>query len=135
MINSHHCECQRNVKQRGVLQSPGYHGRVRRVFLLLVVAGIAAGPALGARDPALEKSLKADMVKTFKKQAPTLKFTTVNCTLPVNGTTAHCKAYFTVKSTKGYYPVKATIHDNGKLSWTAQSPKCLNPATKKYIAC
>src|SRR6266567_1509791 len=108
---------------------------MRNVLLLLVFAGIAAGPAIGARDPELEKSLKADMVKTFKKQAPTLKFTTVNCTLPVNGTTAHCKAYFTVNTTKGYYPVKATIHDSGALTWTAQSPKCLSATTKKYVAC
>ena len=108
---------------------------MRRILLLLAVSGVAAGPALGARDPGLEKSLKADMVKTFKKQAPTLKFATVNCTLPANGTTAHCKAYFTVKTTKGYYPVKATIHDSGALTWTAQSPKCLNTKTKKYVAC
>lgn len=103
--------------------------------MLLAVAGIAAAPAPGARDPGLEKSLKADMVKAFKKQAPTLRFTTVNCALPVSGTTAHCKAYFTVKSTKGYYPVKATIHDTGQLSWTAQSPQCMNATTKKYAAC
>jgi len=106
-----------------------------RILLLLAVAGIAAGPAFGVRDPGLEKSLKADMVKVFKKKAPTLKFTTVNCTLPVNGTTAHCKAYFTVRSTKGYYPVKATIHGSGALTWTAQSPTCLNATTKKYAAC
>ena len=57
---------------------------VRWLFLLLVVAGIALhGPALGAkRSRRLEKTLKADMVKTFKKQAPTLKFTRVNCMLP-----------------------------------------------------
>src|SRR6266566_1823575 len=108
---------------------------MRRILLLLAVVAIAAGPAMGATDPQLNKTLKADMVKTFKKQAPTLKFTTVNCTLPANGTTAHCKAYFTVSSTKGYYPVKATIHDSGALTWTAQSPKCLNTATKKYVAC
>ena len=108
---------------------------MRRILLLLAVSGVAAGPALGARDPGLEKSLKADMVKAFKKKAPTLKFTTVNCTLPVSDTTAHCKAYFTVRSTKGYYPVKATIHDSGSLTWTAQSPKCLNATTKKYAAC
>ena len=108
---------------------------MRRILLFLVVAGIAAGSASAARDPGLERSLKADMVKTFKKQAPTLKFTTVICTLPENGTTAHCKAYFTVSGTKGYYPVKATIHDNGQLTWSAQSPKCLNTTTKKYAAC
>ena len=105
------------------------------MLLVLVVAGIAAGPAGAARDPGLEKSLKADMVKTFKKQAPTLKFTTVSCTLPANGTTAHCKAYFTVSGTKGYYPVKATIHESGQLTWSAQSPQCLNAKTKKYSAC
>jgi hypothetical protein len=121
---------ERKTKDRATMAA------MRKVLLLLlIVVGIVAGPAIGARDPGLEKSLKADMVKTFKKQAPTLKFTTVNCTLPANGTTAHCKAYFTVNSTKGYYPVKATIHDSGALTWTAQSPKCLNATTKKYVAC
>jgi hypothetical protein len=108
---------------------------MRRILLPLLVAAIAAGPALGATDPQLNKTLKADMVKAFKKQAPTLKITTVNCTLPENGTTAHCKAYFTATGTTGYYPVKATIHGSGQLSWTAQSPKCLNAKTKKYAAC
>ena len=130
MVKSQPGKCQQNVKPKA-----GYDGSMRRFFLLLAVAGIAAGPALAATDPQLNKTLKADMVKAFKKQAPTLKFTTVNCTLPENGATAHCKAYFTVSGTKGYYPVKATIHGNGQLSWTAQSPKCLDTKTKKYTAC
>lgn len=108
---------------------------MRQIPLLLTLVAIAAVPAMGATDPQLNKSLKADMVKAFKKQAPTLRITTVNCTLPENGTTAHCRAYFTVTGTKGYYPVIATIHDSGKLSWTAKSPKCLDTKTKKYVAC
>ena len=108
---------------------------MRSILLVLAVAAIAASAATGATDPKLNRTLKADMVRAFKKQAPTLKFTTVTCVLPENGVTAHCKAFFTVSGTKGYYPVKATIHDSGKLSWTAQSPKCLNPKTKKYVAC
>jgi hypothetical protein len=129
MVKSQPDECQQNVKPIS-----GYDGQMRGILLLLVVGAIA-GPALAATDPNLDKTLKADMVKAFKKQAPTLKFTTVSCTLPANGTTAQCKANFTVSGTKGYYPVKATIHDSGKLSWTARSPKCLNTQTKKYTAC
>jgi hypothetical protein len=108
---------------------------MRRISLLLALVAIAAGPAVGATDPQLNKTLKADMVKAFKKQAPTLRIRTVTCTLPQNGTTAHCKAFFTVTGTKGYYPVTATIHASGKLSWTAQSPKCMNAKTKKYAPC
>ena len=108
---------------------------MRRILLFLLVTAITAGPAASATDPHLNASLKAEMVKTFKKQAPTLKITTVSCVPPTNGTTAHCKAYFTASGTKGYYPVTATIHDSGKLSWTAQSPKCLNATTKKYALC
>jgi hypothetical protein len=109
---------------------------MRRILLILVVAGAVAGPALAATDPHLEASLKADMVKTFKKKAPTLKFTRVKCVLPESGATAHCKAYFIVSGTNGYYPVTAKLHDlGGTLTWTAQSPKCLNTKTKKYIAC
>jgi len=108
---------------------------MRWVSLFLTLVAIAAVPAMGATDPRLNRTLKADIVKAFKKQAPTLKFTTVACTLPKNGTTAHCKAFFTVTGTKGYYPVTATIHASGKLSWTAQSPKCLNPKTTKYAPC
>jgi hypothetical protein len=109
---------------------------MRQILLLLAVAGIVAGSALGATDPKLNRTLKADMVKAFKKQAPTLKFTTVTCVLPKSGSTAHCKAFFTVSGTKGYYPVTATLHDlGGTLTWTARSPKCLNPKTQKYIAC
>ena len=108
---------------------------MRRILLLFAVAAVAAGPAFGATDPHLNKTLKAALVKAFQKQAPTLKFTTVTCVLPENGVTAQCKAYFTVSSTKGFYPVKATIHDSGRLSWTAQSPQCLNTRTGKYTAC
>jgi hypothetical protein len=108
---------------------------MRWIPLLLALVAIAAATALGATDPQLDKTLKADMAKTFKKQAPTLKFTTVSCTLPESGVTAHCKAYFTVTGTKGYYPVTAAIHDSGKLTWTAKSPKCLNTKTGKYVAC
>ena len=109
---------------------------MRRILLLLAIAGAVAGPALAAKDPKLNETLKADMMKAFKKQAPTLKFTTVSCVVPESGSTAHCKAFFTVSGTKGYYPVTAKLHDlGGTLTWTAQSPKCLNPKTKKYIAC
>jgi hypothetical protein len=109
---------------------------MRRILLLVIGTAIAASPALAATDPHLEASLKADMVKTFKKKAPTLKFTKVKCVLPESGATAHCKAYFIVSGTNGYYPVTAKLHDlGGTLTWTAQSPKCLNAKTKTYIAC
>jgi hypothetical protein len=112
---------------------------MRPLLLLVLVFAVAAGAASGATDPRLaylQKTLKANMVKTFAKQAPTLKLTTLSCTLPKDGATAHCKAFFTVKGTKGYYPVVAKLHDlGGKLTWTAQSPQCWNAAKKKYVSC
>ena len=105
------------------------------MLVIAVVAVLAAGPALGATDPYLVKTLKASMIKSFKKQAPNLKITKVTCVLPKDGVTAHCKGYFTAGGTTGYYPVAATIHDSGNLTWTAQSPKCLDPQTKKYTGC
>jgi hypothetical protein len=118
----------------------GYDGQMRRILLLLVLTGLTAGPALAAKNPdlvKLEKTLKADMVKNFKKQAPSLKIGAVTCTIPSNGGAAtHCKAYFTVSGTKGYYPVTTKFHDlGGTNSWTAQAPKCLNPKSKKYTPC
>jgi hypothetical protein len=113
--------------------------RMRRLVLLLVTVALAAGPAQAAKDPRLtylQTTLKADMVKTFKKQAPKLKITTVTCVVPKEGITSHCKAYFIVSRTKGYYPVTAKLHDlGGTLTWTAQSPKCWDTAKKKYVAC
>ena len=112
---------------------------MRSLLLLVLVFAVAAGAASGATDPRvayLQKTLKANMVTTFKKQAPSLKLTTVSCKLPADGSTAHCKAFFTVSRTKGYYPVTATLHDlGGKLTWTATSPKCWNPAKQKYVSC
>jgi hypothetical protein len=112
---------------------------MRPLLLLAAVCAVTAGPAFGATDPRLtqlQTTLKANMVKTFKKQAPSLKITTVSCKLPADGVTSHCKAYFTVSKTKGYYPVVAKLHDlGGKLTWTAQSPQCWNAAKKKYVAC
>ena len=112
---------------------------MRSLFLLVLVAAVAAGGASGATDPRLaylQKTLKANMVKTFKKQAPALKLTTLSCTLPKNGVTAHCKAFFVVSKTKGYYPVTAKLHElGGKLTWTATSPKCWNAAKKTYVSC
>jgi len=112
---------------------------MRSLLLLVLVFAVAAGAASGATDPRLtylQKTLKANMVKTFKKQAPSLKLTTLTCKLPANGITAHCKAFFTVSGTKGYYPVVAKLHDlGGKLTWTAQSPQCWNAAKQKYLAC
>ena len=112
---------------------------MRSLLLLVLVAAVAAGAASGATDPRLaylQKTLKANMVTTFKKQAPSLKLTTLSCKLPKDGTTAHCKAFFVVSKTKGYYPVTAKLHElGGKLTWTATSPKCWNAAKKTYVAC
>ena len=112
---------------------------MRSLLLVALICALAAGAASGATDPRLaylQKTLKANMVKTFKKQAPRLEITTVSCKLPANGITSHCKAFFAVGTTKGYYPVTAKLHDlGGKLTWTAQSPKCWNPSKKKYVAC
>ena len=112
---------------------------MRSLLLLVLVFAVAAGAAFGATDPRvayLQKTLKANMVTTFKKQAPSLKLTTVSCKLPADGSTAYCKAFFTVSRTKGYYPVTAKLHElGGKLTWTATSPQCWNPAKKKYVAC
>jgi len=109
---------------------------VRRLVLVVAAACAVAGPAAAAyTDPYLEKTLKAAMVKKFKTAAPKLKITKVKCVLPKNGVTAHCKATFTTSGIDGYYPVTATIHDNGQLTWTARSPRCLNPKTKKYAGC
>lgn len=109
---------------------------MRLLASLLAVCAVAAAPALGAATPAqsLEKTLKADMVKTFKKQAPKLVIATVSCTLPKNGVTAHCKANFTDAGVTGYYPVTATIETSGDIKWTADSPKCLY-TKKTYTAC
>ena len=113
---------------------------MRRILLLLVVFGVVVGPTYGATNPDLvylQKTLMADMTKSFKKQAPNLKFTTVACTIPKGGgVTTQCKAYFTTNGVKGYYPVVAKFHDlGGTVSWSAQSPRCQNPTTKKYSPC
>ena len=106
---------------------------------LAAVASLAAGPAVAAKDPRLaylERTLKADMVKTFKRRAPKLTLTTVTCKLPADGVTSHCKASFTVGSVKGYYPVTAKLRDvGGALAWTAASPQCWDAAKKKYAPC
>ena len=111
----------------------------RRLLVLLAIFALAPGSALAAKDPRLvylERTLKADMVKTFKKQAPKLKLETVTCVLPKSGITSHCKATFTAGGIKGYYPVTAKLHDvGGRLTWTATSPKCWNATKKKYVAC
>jgi len=110
---------------------------MRRILLLLVLAGAVTGTASADfRDRGLEKSLKPQLVTAFKRQAPKLTITSVYCLAPTSGNTAHCKAYFTISGVKGYYPVTAKLHDlGGTLTWTAQSPKCLNTKTKKYVAC
>jgi hypothetical protein len=111
---------------------------MRRFVLLLLVCAVpvAASAAVDPEQLRLQNSLKAQMVKVFKKQAPKLTITRVTCKLPESGNTSHCKAYFTVGTTRGYYPVTATLHDlGGKLTWTASSPKCWNPTTKRYAAC
>ena len=112
---------------------------MRSLLVLVLICAVAAGAAAGATDPRLvylQKTLKANMVKTFKKQAPSLKITTVSCKLPADGITSHCKAFFAVSGRKGYYPVTAKLHDlGGKLTWTARSPKCWSPAKKAYVSC
>jgi hypothetical protein len=112
---------------------------MRRAALTIAVFALSAGVASAAVDPRLtylQKTLKADMVATFKKQAPKLTITTVTCKLPSEGVTSHCKAFFRISTTKGYYPVTAKLQDlGGKLTWTAQSPKCWSAAKKRYLAC
>ena len=110
--------------------------RVLRIALTAaLLLAFAASAGANFSDPTLAKSLKTQMVKTFKTKAPALKITTVTCTAPTSGVTAKCIAHFTDASIKGYYPVTATIHDSGKMTWVAESPKCLDTKTGKYGAC
>ena len=112
---------------------------VSRIVVLLAAFAVAVNSATAATDPRityLQRTLKADMVATFKKQAPSLKITTVTCKLPTDGITSHCKASFLAGKVRGYYPVVAKLQDlGGKLRWTASSPKCWNAAKKRYVAC
>jgi hypothetical protein len=111
---------------------------MRRLLPLVALSVLIPSVAVAAVDPRvayLQKTLKADMVKTFKKKAPRLTIGTVTCVLPKDGTTSHCKATFTVGPVKGYYPVVATLHEVGTLTWTASSPKCWNATKKRYVAC
>jgi hypothetical protein len=107
---------------------------MRTVAVLLILAAVTASSALGATisKAALEKTLKAGMVKKFKTEAPKLKITKVTCTVAKSGTTAQCKGYFTDAGVKGYYPVSTTISGTS-IKWVAQQPKCLY--TKTYSAC
>jgi phage host-nuclease inhibitor protein Gam len=108
--------------------------RLAAVLLVLLTASAAA--ATNPEQIRLQKSLKVQIAATFKKQAPKLKLTTVTCKLPSDGVTAHCKARFTYGTTFVVtYPVTATIHDSGQLTWTAKSPSCTSTKTKKKVAC
>jgi hypothetical protein len=110
-----------------------------RRFVLLALAAALLAPAAGAAtNPEqlyLQKTLKAAMVKAFKKQAPGLKLTTVTCKLPSSGTVARCVAHFAAGRVKGYYPVKATLHESGTMSWTTSAPTCFSATTNKRVAC
>ena len=112
--------------------------RMGRRLAVVVVALLACAVASGAVNPEqlrLQKSLKADMAKSFKKRAPSLEITTVSCRLPSKGTVAHCTAHFLVGQVKGYYKVSATIHESGQLTWTAASPRCFDKKSGKALRC
>jgi hypothetical protein len=103
---------------------------------------LTAGPAPAATNPEavhLAKTLKASMVKSYKKRAPGLTFTTVTCRLPSNGTVAHCTANFDYSSgglkVTGFYPVSAKLLESGQIRWTASSPKCKDAKTGKALSC
>jgi hypothetical protein len=110
-----------------------------RRLVPILAAAVLAPAAAAATNPALtylQKTLKADMVKTFKTKAPGLTITTVTCKLPANGVTATCKAHFTTGSVKGYYPVRATLHDvGGSLTWKTGQPKCTDAKTGRPVPC
>jgi len=110
-----------------------------RRLVPILAAAVLAPAAAAATNPELtylEKTLKADMVKTFRTKAPGLSITTVTCKLPANGVTATCTAWFTTGALEGYYPVKATLHDvGGSLTWTTGPPKCTDAKTGKSVPC
>jgi hypothetical protein len=110
-----------------------------RRLVPILAAAVLAPVAAAATNPQvayLEKTLKSDMVKTFRTKAPGLKITTVTCKLPASGVTATCTARFTSGPLKGYYPVKATLHDvGGSLTWKTGQPKCANAKTGKPVPC
>src|SRR5258705_488790 len=87
--------------------------KMRRILLLLVVAGIAAGSAHAATGDGakLAVALKANMVHAYKTSSPELAFTKVTCVLPNMATSAHCKAHFTITSQRviGWFNVTASI--------------------------
>jgi hypothetical protein len=112
------------------------------LLVLCSAALVTAAPAGAATNPEavhLAKTLKASMVKRYKKAAPGLSFTTVTCKLPSSGTVAHCTANFDYKSgafeAKGSYAVRVKLLETGKITWTAGSPKCRNAKTGKAISC
>ena len=112
---------------------------MRRLVPTILAAAVLVPTAAAATNPELaylEKTLKADMVKTFKRQAPGLTITTVTCRLPSDGITATCTARFTSGSVKGFYPVKATLHNmGGALTWKTGTPQCTDAKTGKAVSC
>ena len=112
------------------------HLMFRPAALLFVVLAASAAAATNPEQIRLQKSLKPQIAASFKKQAPTLKLTAVTCKLPTDGVTAHCLAHFTYGAkVLVVYPVTATIHDSGQLTWAAKSPTCTDARTKKKLAC
>jgi hypothetical protein len=109
---------------------------LRLAGVLFVLLAAAASAATNPEQIRLQKSLAPKIAATFQKQAPKLKLKTVTCKLPSSGVTAHCKARFTYGTTYiVVYPVTATIHDSGRLTWVAKSPSCTSTKTKKTTPC
>ncbi len=113
-------------------------GSMRTALVVLPASLALCAAAAEATNPEqlrLQASLKAQMAKVFAKKAPGVKLTALTCKLPSSGVTAHCVAHFTAGPVKGYYPVTATIHASGTLTWTAASPTCFVAKTGKRTPC
>jgi hypothetical protein len=101
------------------------------VIALTAVVGSSA--ALATPNPKLtrlQKTLRANIVGAFKKEAPEMKITVVACTIPVKGAPARCTAHFKANGGTGFYPVMATYSSNGTLRrWaTTGRPTCFGAA-------
>jgi hypothetical protein len=112
---------------------------VLRALTVALAIALAASAAASATSPAagLAKQLGSSMQSYYKSHVPGLKITTVSCKIASTGSSAACKAHFTIVKAReiGVFGVNVTETAAGSAQTKTVSIACRDSKTGKSVKC
>ncbi|HWE82003.1 MAG TPA: hypothetical protein VG265_10155 [Gaiellaceae bacterium] len=110
-----------------------------RALAVAIAIAVVASAGASAASPAagLAKQLGSSMQAFYKTRVPGLKITTVSCKIASSGSSAACKAHFTIVKAQeiGVFGVNVTEKSTGAAQTKTVSVACHDSKTGKPVKC